>query len=442
MMSKKLWCLAAINTSPSGTCPRISDRRPHSTRAENRTQEVLYLRRPTGLDPSLMPPLVKLNKCIYGLKQAAYEWRILLDTTLRSIGFIPLQSDKCIYKLEKSINDSSHRLFIGVYVDDILCLGTNSAITTWFHETMSKHFTITINPSISSFLGMQVEHDIKNKIITISQPGYVESILERFQINQNSSKLPSKVPFSNYDIDDTQNIPLSKTEQTLFMKIVGSLLFLSTRSRPDISFHVNYLSLFMKSATVRQLHLAKRVLQYIGNSKHLSLQFHGKSGINFHVFVDSSYASHDDRKSHYGFSIHLNNLSGSCITVSKKAKLLALSSTEAEYLALFEASKTIMWLRQFLKELGYPQTTPTLVHEDNKSTITIISNGNDKGRTKHMDIRYHYVRELVQRKQITVTYCPSSQMTADMLTKPLDIKTFLLHRTPLLGNLVCGGVLT
>ena len=107
------------------------------------------------------------------------------------------------------------------------------------------------------------------------------------------------------------------------------------------------------------------------------------------MFSSTRHIFHDDRKSHYGFSIHLNKFSGSCITVSKKAKLLALSSTEAEYLALFEASKTIMWSRQFLEELGYPQKSPTTVHEDNKSTITIISNGNDKGRTKHMDIPYH-----------------------------------------------------
>jgi hypothetical protein len=180
----------------------------------------------------------------------------------------------------------------------------------------------------------------------------------------------------------------------------------------------------MKSATIRQLHLAKRVLQYSGYSKNLSLQFNGQSGINFHVLVDSSYASHDDRKSHYELSINLNKFSGSCITISKKAKLLALLSSEAEYLALFEASKTIMWLRQFLEELGYPPTSPTVVHEDNKSTITIISNGNNKGRRKHMDIRYHYVRELVLRKQLSITFCPSSQMTDDMLTKPLDIKTF------------------
>ena len=109
----------------------------------------------------------------------------------------------------------------------------------------------------------------------------------------------------------------------------------------------------MKSTTICQSHVAKRVLQYIGDSKQLKLQFNGKSGINFHVFVDSSYAFHD-RKSQFGTSIHLNNLSGSCITISK------LSSTEAEYLALFVAFKTIMWLRQFLEELGYPPTTPTV----------------------------------------------------------------------------------
>ena len=132
----------------------------------------------------------------------------------------------------------------------------------------------------------------------------METILERFQIDKSTSKYPSKVPFSHYDIADDHSIPLSKPEQSLFMKIVGSLLFLSTRSRPDISFHVNYISLLMKSATTRQLHLATRVLQYIGNSKHLKLQFNGASSINFHVFVDSSYAFHD-RKSQFGTSIHL-----------------------------------------------------------------------------------------------------------------------------------------
>ena len=135
-----------------------------------------------------------------------------------------------------------HRLLLGIYVDDILCLGTNSEITSWFHQT--TYFTITINSSIRSLLGMQVEHDLNNKIITISQPGYVATLLERFQIDI-SSKYPNRVPFSRYDIADDNPILLSEQDQSLFMKMVGSLLFLSTRSRPDISFHVNDLSLFM-----------------------------------------------------------------------------------------------------------------------------------------------------------------------------------------------------
>ena len=164
--------------------------------------------------------------------------------------------------MNKSINGTPRRLLLGVYVDDILCLGTNSEITSWFHQTISI-FTITINSSIRSFLGMHVEHDLNNKIITISQPGYVATLLDRFQIEEISSKYPLKVPFPRYDLADDNPVPLSKQEQSLFMKMVGSLLFLSTRPRPDISFHVNYLSLFMKSATIRQLHLATRVLQYI-----------------------------------------------------------------------------------------------------------------------------------------------------------------------------------
>jgi len=359
-------------------------------------KKTLYLRRPHGLDPTIMPSIVKLNKCIYGLRQAAFEWRLLLDTTLKKIGFIQLQTDKCIYSIHRSHATVSETLILGVYVDDILCLGSTMSITTWFHQQLSNYFTITINLKISSFLGMQIDHDVPNKIITISQPGYIKTILQRFNITKEVSKHALHIPFSQYDLTDDNPSTLSKQDQSLYMQIIGSLLFLSTRSRPDISFHVNYLSLYMKSATQHQLKLAKRILAYIFHTQDIHLHFHGQEGLNFFAYVDSSYASHSDRKSQFGISIHINNSSGSCISISKKAKLLALSSTEAEYLALFEASKTIMWLRQFLTELGYPPSTPTIIYEDNKSAINIIHNGNDKGRTKHMDIRYHYIRELVQ----------------------------------------------
>ena len=160
-------------------------------------------------------------------------------------------------------------------------------IASWFHKELSIYFSITINLKISSFLGMQIDHDETKNIVTISQPVYVTNKICRYC-------------------------------QSLFMQIVGSLLFLLTRSRPDISFHVNYLSLFMKSATNHQLKLAKRILVYIFHAKDLTLTFNSNAALQIHAFVDSSYASHLDRKSQFGVSIHINDSSGSCISISKE----------------------------------------------------------------------------------------------------------------------------
>ena len=154
-------------------------------------------------------------------------------------------------------------------------------ITTWFHQQLSTYFSLTINLKISSFLGMQIDHDVPNKIITISQPGYINTILQRFNITKEVSKHALHIPFSQYDLTDNNPSSLSKQDQSLYMQIIGSLLFLSTRSRPDISFHVNYLSLFMKSATEHQLKLAKRILAYIFHTQDIHLQFHGQAGLNF-----------------------------------------------------------------------------------------------------------------------------------------------------------------
>jgi hypothetical protein len=397
-------------------------------------KEEIYLRRPSGISDNIMPAIVKLNKCIYGLRQAAHEWRQMLHNTLTSLGFLQFQTDNCVYKITLTINKRLQSLYLGVFVDDILCLGTTSAIIDWFHNKLSESYSITFNRTIDSFLGMQIHQNKENKIITLSQPGYIDLLLNKFHIDPTKSHEYPTTPMSSNDMLDPTPEPLSPTQQSLYMQIVGSLLFLSTRSRPDISFAVNYLTLFMTKATNHHLAIGYRILKYICKTKHLALSFSGQLGVNFYVTVDSSYASHKDRKSHYGYSIHMNESSGSCITSSKKSSILALSSTEAEYIGMFEASKIIMWLRQFLHELGYAPTAPTILFEDNKSAIHIAQNGNDKGRTKHMDVRYHYLRDLIHQKAISVQYMPTNLMTSDILTKPLDPKQFQNLRKSLLGT--------
>jgi len=189
----------------------------------------------TWLDPTLMPPIIKLNKCIYGLKQAAFEWRLLLDTTiyLKSFGFTQLQTNKCICKID--------------------CVTSTYLDSLFHHYQFKNHFIFRCKLII-----------INQKNITILNQ---VTCLERFHIDQKLLKFPPKISFCSYDLTDDNPISLSKQDQSLFMKTVGSLLFLSTRSCPDISFNVNYVSLFVKFATIRQLYFAKRLLLYIGNSK-------------------------------------------------------------------------------------------------------------------------------------------------------------------------------
>ena len=122
-------------------------------------KETVYLKRPPGLSPNIMPPVVKLNKCLYGLRQAAHEWRNLLDMSLKALGFSQFKTDACIYKITKSINNLPQTLILGVFVDDILCLSTSMDLITWFRTELANQFSITIKINVDSFLGMQIFRD-------------------------------------------------------------------------------------------------------------------------------------------------------------------------------------------------------------------------------------------------------------------------------------------
>jgi len=172
-------------------------------------------------------------------------------------------------------------------------------------------------------------------------------------------------PVSSLDLQDSQNIPLTPSQQQLYIERVGFILFLSTRSRPDLSFPVNYyyLSLFMTKAKQHNLNFSCKALKYIWQSRHLTLTFNGQRGIHFSIMVNSSYASHSSRKSYHEFCVPVNSSSSSCFSTSKKSPLLSLSSIEAEYIGMCKASKIIIWLRKLLLELGLPPTSPTIFHE-------------------------------------------------------------------------------
>jgi hypothetical protein len=229
---------------------------------------------------------------------------------------------------------------------------------------------------------------------------------------------------------------LSEADQLIYMSLVGSLLYASVMTRDDIKFSMAYTTSAMKQATNQHMTTAIRILHYLIGTKNLGRTLGGKSNLNLWATADASYASHDDRKSHYGFTLHFGEESGAFYSTSKKAKIMAISSTEAEYIALFEAAKVIAWARQFLSDIGFQQKLPTIVYEDNMSTIHLVNNGNDKGKTKHMDVRFHYIKELVDTGKIKLQHLSTTNMISDILTKPLVTGPFIILRNKLLGTTI------
>jgi hypothetical protein len=390
-------------------------------------QEEVYLRRPKGVTDDLMPEYVKLNKCLYGLKQAAHEWKSHLHNSLLDLGFTQCPSDHCVY-IKKSQHDS---IIIGTHVDDGLIAATKESLINDFLAQINEKYEITINNPLTHYLNRVIVQDRANKTITISQPGYIDKLKVAFP--PQTSNLPSTPMLPHRDNIDKSPILLLPSRRNIYMQKVGSLNYLAVNTRPDIAFAVGWVARKMQQPTEYDMLQVDRIINYVINTKDYGLTFRGKGGVVLSVYVDASYAIHDDRKSHFGTCMFIGDFSASVATKSRKAKCMAISSTEAEYLALCEGAKLVAWARQLLSELGYPQPGPTVVYEDNQATIKMVNNGNDKGRTKHIDVRFHYIREMIEQGQIKMEYKRTEDMVADILTKASEKSVFDKLRPVLLG---------
>ncbi|CAG7730436.1 unnamed protein product, partial [Allacma fusca] len=187
---------------------------------------------------------------------------------------------------------------------------------------------------------------------------------------------------------------------------------------PDISFTVSKLAQFMNSYDITHWTAAKGVLRYLKGTANMGITYHNSGDMQLMTYTDSDYAR--DKLSRNSTSGYLLMLNGSAITwSSQKQPCIALSSTEAEYIALSSGSREIVWLRSFLKELGFPQNNPTPILVENQSAIRLVKNTEMHARTKHIDVRFHYTRELVDKQEIHIQYVPTGDQLADCLTKPL-----------------------
>lgn len=382
-------------------------------------KEDVYVCQPVGYEVRDKEHMVyKLNKSLYGLKQAPFQWNQTIHQFLISIDFKRSATDWCVY----TMISSSESAYLLVYVDDLIIAGSSEALVKHIKVRLQKRFDIKDLGPISYFLGISIERDQAKQSIYLSQKSYAKSILEKFGFQDcKPVQTPQEVGYRSDNVTDS-------TEKFPYREAVGSLMYLMVSTRPDLASVISVLSRKLDSYDKSDIVLLKRTLRYLNGSIDLKLELGGKRDtLNFYGYVDADWAGSSDRKSTSGYVLKING--GSVVWASKRQSTVALSTTEAEYIAASAAVQEIIWCRSLLMELNYPCKDPTILFEDNKGCISVSENTKNHGRSKHYDIKYHFVREKVANKEVKLVYCSSHEMIADMLTKPLSSVRFSELRT-------------
>ncbi|KAF5759181.1 putative RNA-directed DNA polymerase [Helianthus annuus] len=376
-------------------------------------KEEVYTEQPEGyVKKGEEGKVCRLKKALYGLKQAPRAWYSRIDEYFRSHGF-----KKCVHEhtLFTKITSQS-RVIVCLYVDDIILASESLTLIEQLKESMQSEFEMTDLGTLHYFLGMEIKNDNGN--IMLTQQKYAKNLLAKFKMeNCREALTPMEygLKLSKEDHED-------EVDQNVYRMLVGSLMYL-TNTRPDIMFAVNKVSQFMQRPKRSHWEASKRILRYIkGTINHGILYSKGSKG-KLVGYSDSDYAgSVDDSKSTSGYVFNLG--SGAIAWQSRKQKVVALSSTEAEYIALSQTGCQALWIKGVLNELNINTDCPPTILCDNKSTISLAKDPVYHGKSKHIRVKYHFIRELIKNDEVEVRFCTTKEQAADILTKALQLKDF------------------
>jgi hypothetical protein len=375
-------------------------------------QEEVYVHQPPGFQSSSNPNYVyRLDKALYGLKQAPRTWYDTLSKFLLMNNFTRGTIDSTLFLSKHKGNI----ILVQIYVDDIIFGSTNSKLCKRFANLMIKNYEMSMMGEVTYFLGLQIKQ-LPNGIF-ISQEKYINDLLSKFDMNQSSSK---KTPMSP---SDKLSADLSGTavNSTHYRGIIGSLMYL-TASRPDIMFSTCLCARFQSDPKLSHLTAAKRILRYLKGTPNLGLWYPKDSGFDLIGYSDSDYAGCQlDRKSTSGGC----QLLGGKLTswTSKKQNTVSTSTAEAEYVSAASCCAQVLWMKNQLADYGMSYSKVPIFC-DNTSAIAISQNPVLHSRTKHIDIRYHFIRDHVMKGDIELHFIPTDEQLADIFTKPLDETRF------------------
>lgn len=427
-------------------------------------EESIYMKLPEGYDDS-ETDVLRLKRALYGLKQAPREWNREIDRSLRNFGFCRCEADRCLYI------HPEHNLILLLYVDDMLIIGRDIRIINKIKKKLAQKYTMTDLGIARRFLGIDIEYKDENdasKGIHLSQSHVINELLEECRLKEcrpTTTPLPNQTYYEKATEDD---LPVDIENRRFYQSIVGKLNYLVSGTRPDIAYAVSHLAQFSTHPCERHWQGIQHLLKYLKGTAGLGLVYHqsrcstvtddegeeiDEFNLDLHGYSDSDWGSCTaaDRRSCTGYLFKLGD-SAALTWASRLQQHPALSSTNAEYVAAATSAQEALWLRQILyfmrsfakiecrpkeNNLGtngfqtYEGLIPTSVDAitvpmeptkilvDNNGAIALTRNPEFHKRSKHIDIKWHFIRSYVESGDLRTEYISTNEMTADILTKPL-----------------------
>ena len=380
-------------------------------------QETIYMRQPPGYPVHAKKnKVLLLKKPLYGLKQSGRCWYQKLYDVLKSLfSLAHCQVDHAVFFHEAG----NSLIIVVVHVDDLTVVTSSVVLMTEFKSKLRKKLEITDLGEIHWLLGIKILRDRAARTISLAQTSYIDSIVKRYGLQDsktvsipmdpNVCLSPNQSPSTPREFANMCDVP--------YREAVGSLMYAAIGTRLDITYAVGILSRFIENPGHAHWEAAKRVFRYLKGTRSLRLTYGGSEAKGLVGYADMDGSMNDDRRAISGYAFLIDG--GAVSWSSKRQEIIVLSTTEAEYVAATHAAKETKWLRTFIGELFTPLKSPTTLYSDSQSAITLSEDHQYHARMKHINIRFHFIRWVIEDGVLKLVYCPTDDMTADTLTKAL-----------------------
>ncbi|KAJ9520488.1 hypothetical protein QJQ45_000244 [Haematococcus lacustris] len=373
--------------------------------------EIIYVQQPEGFVEGSYNTVCKLQKALYGLRQAPRAWHARLKQVLEGMGFRASESDPALFTMQRQAG----MVYLLVYVDDCLICTEKGDFDSlnYVKQQLSAVFGIKDLGNTKWFLGMKVTRDRAVGTLKLDQQQYVLELLNTYGMTTAHSK---SVPMAPAVKLEKEGVALDTSEHS-YSGLVGSLLYLSCCTRPDITYAVGALARYMSAPTQQHWTAARAILSYLKGTADQGLVFGELQG-----YCDADYAGDKDTaRSTTGYVFAMN---GAAISWSSRLQpTVAMSTAESEYMAASSAVKEGLWLRKLMQDLQLPGDCTSILC-DNQAALQLLHNPIASARAKHINVHHHFARERVARGEVSFSYCSTASMVADIMTKPLSLVKF------------------